>query len=183
MSDQPTLDKSPDKKLGGPKTEEGRSISRLNAIKYGFFSQLGTEYDKIQHSDLCNDIYESFAPQTTYEAQLVEILLSNLLSYRRISFVEHELFKKHLNPTITRNILDDSENFVRVIQDGYKPQVEGDIIEELEKFQRYKTATTNLILKTQHELERLSRLRNGEMVPCPVVVDVNAASDPVRFEK
>ncbi len=176
MDDQQPPDRSQEKKLGGPKTEGGKKVSRLNAIKYGFFSQLVTEYDKLQHGDLCDDIYESFGPQTTYEAQLVEILLSNLLAYRRISFVEHELFKKQLCPTVTRNIMDNSEDFIRVVKEGYKPTVEDEIIEELEKFQRYKTATTNLILKMQHELERLARLRSGEVVPCPVAGDVSLVS-------
>lgn len=164
--------------LGGVKTEEGKKISRLNAIKYGFFSETVTDYDKISCEDFCRDIYECFSPATCYEEQLVEIILSNLLTYRRISFVEHELIKQRLNPTVTKNVLDDSDTFLKVIKEGYQPHLHGDIVEELEKFQRYKTATVNLILKTQHELERLSRLRIGEAVPAPLAVDVNVSANP-----
>jgi hypothetical protein len=163
--------------LGGVKTPEGKKVSRINAVKYGFFSKIVTDYDKLEQQNLCNEIYTSFAPQTIYEGQLVEILLSNLLAYRRISLVEHELMLQRLNPRITKNIMDDTDAFIRVDQEGYLPKVGGDVVDELEKFQRYKTATVNLILKTQHELERLARLRAGEAVPSPVAVDVTVAKE------
>ena len=163
--------------LGGVKTEEGKTVSRMNALKYGFFSEIVTEYDKIAHEDFYQEIYATFGPQTPYEDQLVEILLSNLLAYRRISLVEHELMLQRLNPRIAKDMLDDSTMYIRVEKEGYVPKIREDIAEQLERFQRYKTATVNLILKTQHELERLARLRAGEAVPAPVAVDVTVGKE------
>jgi len=163
--------------LGGVKTEVGKQVSRMNALRYGFFSRIVTEYDKLAHEDFCQEIYSTFSPQTPYESQLVEVLLSNLLAYRRISFVEHELMLQRLNPTITRDIMGGLDSFVRVEKEGYQPRIQGDIVEQLERFQRYKTATVNLILKAQHELERLARLRAGEAVPAPVAVDVTVGKE------
>jgi len=65
----------------------------------------------------------------------------------------------------------------KVEKESYNPTIEGDVIEELEKFQRYKTATVNLILKTQHELERLSRLKRGDSVPTTLAVGVNVGTN------
>lgn len=161
--------------LGGVKTEEGKRTSRMNALKYGFFSRIVTDYDKIQESEFCKDIYECFTPSTPYEEQLVEVLLSNILSYRRICLVENELIKKQLKPTIIEDTLA-TYDFTVVKQKGYTPVIEGNVIEELEKFQRYKTTTMNLIFKTQHELERLQRMRKGENIPSPAVCDISITS-------
>lgn len=158
--------------LGGVKTEEGKKTSRMNALKYGFFSRIVTDYDKIQEEAFCKDIYECFAPSTAYEEQLVEVLLSNILAYRRICLVENEHIKKQLKPSIIEDTLP-TYDFKVVRQKGYSPVIESGVVDELEKFQRYKTAAMNLVLKTQHELERLQRMRKGENVPSPAVCDIN----------
>ena len=85
---------------GGVKTEAGKTVSRMNATKYGFFSKIITEYDKLEHSDFCKEIYACFKPESEYEKQLVEILLSNFLTYRRICFVEREYIQTKLDPDI-----------------------------------------------------------------------------------
>ena len=177
MSEAQTEANRKNGELGGVKTVEGKQVSRMNALKYGFFSKIVTEYDKMAHEDFCQEIYTTFSPQTSYEGQLVEILLSNLLAYRCISLVEHELMLQRLDPRITKNILDNSDTFIRVEQEGYQPKIQGDIVEQLERFQRYKTAAVNLLLKAQHELERLARLRAGEAVPAPVTVDVTVGKE------
>ena len=73
---------------GGVKTETGKAISSQNATKYGFFSKITTEFDKLNNEDFCKSIYNCFMPVNEYENQMVEILLSNLLTFRRICLVE-----------------------------------------------------------------------------------------------
>jgi hypothetical protein len=107
---------------GGVKTEKGKEISRLNAIKYGFFSHVVTDYDKADHKAMCAEIYSTFKPTNTYETQLVEILLSNLLAYRRISLIENELMLRRLDPEIVENELDISFGITKVIKEGYRPK-------------------------------------------------------------
>ena len=85
---------------GGVKTEGGKKTSRLNAIKYGFFSRIVTSYDKLDHEEFCEEIRLHFEPATEYEEQLVEILLTNLLAYRRISLIEQGLIRMRLEPTV-----------------------------------------------------------------------------------
>ena len=159
--------------LGGVKTEAGKAVSRTNAIKFGFFSRLVTEFDKINQQEFCEAIYDCFEPQNAYESQLIEILLSNLLTYRRIALVEHELTKEHLNPTIVRHQLVNRPVLTTVEKEGYKAEIKTDIAEGLEKCSRYKVTAVNLMIKIHHELERLSRMRKGEILPAPIANDVN----------
>jgi hypothetical protein len=162
-------------KLGGVKTEEGKKVSRLNALKHGFVSKIVTEYDKIDCKDFCKSILSSFSPKTVYEDQLVEILTSQMLAYRRISFIETELFRDKLDqsPNFERQLESHIESLTATTgKQKYLPRIEGDIIDQLEKFQRYKTATINSALRIGHELERLEGVRSGNGVPPPMVLDV-----------
>ena len=146
----------------------------MNALKHGFFSQIVTKYDKLDQKDFCEEIYNQFNPQTIYEAQLVEVLLSNLLCYRRISLVERELIEARLDPHITKDLF--AEEFKKyetiIIKKGYQTKIHANIVDALEKFQRYKATTVNLIYKTQHELERLTKSRNGEADNTPCAHDI-----------
>lgn len=157
--------------LGGVKTKKGKKISRLNATKYGFFSQIVTQHDKILNNDFCDEMYEAFLPQNIYEAQLVEMILSNLLSYRRICLVESALIKNELNKSVycQESVLEDFSLY----DTSYQKKFRETITDEILKFQRYKTSVLNLMVKAQHELERLIRMRSGEFVPAPTSHDIN----------
>lgn len=131
--------------LGGVKTEEGKKKSRMNAVKHGFFSHLVKDSDKIEYEDFCNEIYDYFSPDNIYEEQLVEIILSNLLAYRRVCIKESELFHNAINDP-------QPDFFPRNI--SYEEKFKKDLMEELIKFQRYKISAFNLITRTKHELEK-----------------------------
>ena len=151
---------------GGVKTEAGKAISSQNATKYGFFSKITTEFDKLNNEDFCKSIYNCFMPVNEYENQMVEILLSNLLTFRRICLVEKEYIETKLNPGSEKQI-----DFC-VIK-GYEPIIKLDLIDELNKFQKYKTSIQNNIIKIEHELERLITNRHNENKIIPNSVDVN----------
>lgn len=48
-----------------------------------------------------------------------------------------------------------------------------------QKYQRYETTVENRLYRTLHELERLQRLRAGDLVPAPVTIDlaIHSAAD------
>ena len=152
--------------LGGVRTEQGKRLSSRNATKYGFFSRLVIESDKISQEAFCREIYETFAPANLYEAQLVEVILSSLIVYRRICIIESELTAKFRQQRKDIFSLD-------VTRPLYENTFEQNFMDELTKFQRYKTCSMNLAIRTQHELERLSRMRQGEHIPPPVVCDLS----------
>ncbi|MEI8129718.1 MAG: hypothetical protein WCG95_08915 [bacterium] len=155
---------------GGVKTDASKEASKMNALKHGFFSKITTEYDKIDNEAFCKEIYACFNPQNQYEKQLVEILLSNLLTYRRICFIEKEFIETKLNPH-------KGMEFDHYITKGYEPVIKLDLLDDLSKFQKYKTYVQNCIYKTQHELERLTANRHSDIKIIPNALDVNITAE------
>ena len=72
-------------------------------------------------------------PANEYENQMVEILLSNLLTFRRICLVEKEYLETKIHPDIEMD-------FSTCLKKGYEPEIKLDLIDELNKFQKYKTS-------------------------------------------
>ncbi len=154
---------------GGVKTEAGKAISSQNATKYGFFSKITTEFDKLNNEDFCKSIYNCFMPVNEYENQMVEILLSNLLTFRRICLVEKEYLETKIHPDIEMD-------FSTCFKKGYEPEIKLDLIDELNKFQKYKTSIQNNLIKIEHELERLVVNRNSEYKYIPNTLDINVSN-------
>ena len=136
-------------KLGGVKTDEGKGISSMNATKHGFFSKIVITEDKIDNEKFCEEMYGLFKPENIYEGQILEIMLSNLLAYRRICQVESLLLKKGLD-SITA---DTEPQFVWDQIPDYREKFSKDLMDELLKFQRYKVACTNVIMRSAKELK------------------------------
>ena len=153
---------------GGVKTDAGKSISRLNATKFGFFSKITTEFDKISNEDFCTEMYNYYQPENEYEKQLVEIILSNFLTYRRICFVEKEFIETKVNPDVSHCDIVCDDLF---LTKGYKSVIKLDLLDDLNKFQKYKTSIQNNIVKLSHELERLTNNRNSKnkIIPNAVI--------------
>jgi len=125
---------------GGVKSEDGKKKIRLNASKHGFFSKLVNEYDKISYKDFANEIYASFCPANVYESQLVEIILSNLLAYRRICFFESELISNEMEGSVNG---DENISF-EFGRSSYQDKFRGAITDELIKINRYKISSFNM---------------------------------------
>lgn len=137
-------------KLGGVKTPEGKNISRLNAVKHGFFSKLITEHDKISHTSFADEMYDLIEPKDLFQTELLEILLSNFLSYRRIALLESRMIKDELEKAITSN---DDPYSIDIGQTSYQIKFKESFIDELIKFQRYKTSALNSIIKTKKAID------------------------------
>lgn len=82
------------RKSTGPKTEEGKSVARLNALKHGLRSQLfgdaidGGDDDDAGYKDLLDELIDHYQPQNPVEELLVRRIA--LLDWRlhRISVAE-----------------------------------------------------------------------------------------------
>ena len=76
----------------------------------------------------------------------LEILLSNFLSYRRISIFESNLINNEFEKTIRKH----GERFTLDFDTtNYQIKFRNSFIDELLKFQRYKSTALNTILKTK----------------------------------
>jgi len=79
-------------KLGGVKTEEGKAISRFNAIKHGILSKeiLLTSEDENSLLELGKNLRSELKPQTEIELLLIDRIVANTWRLRRALKAEKE---------------------------------------------------------------------------------------------
>jgi hypothetical protein len=135
---------------GGPKTEEGKEISKMNALKHGLLGKavLITGEDEEQLLSLTKKIRTEMKPVTEIERILVDRIISSIWRLRR----------------------------ALVMENGEVISVTGGLMYDSDKFFRYETMLEKGMYRALHELERIQAKRNGSDVPFPVVVDVNTDS-------
>lgn len=159
----------------GPKTPEGKAISKLNALKHGILSQevLIEGEDNSMLESLIEALMAEFKPVGPIEEVLVDRIISSLWRLRRSVNAEKNTMEYVKN-----------DGFVFAGLDGVFDEKQGDrsriknmiTHEGVETILRYETTIERSLLKALHELERIQAKRNGKDVPLPSVVDVNVDS-------
>lgn len=158
-------------KLGGVKTPEGRAVSRYNAQKHLILRESITEYEADGADQLINDLFAYFQPIGRLEELLVERIALCSIKLVRIQKAESEFIKSALHPKIVRDISIDWTS--EVVEEGYHPKINQDSLLVLgTTYSRYETAIENRMFRSIHELERLQRVRNGEVVSPPITADI-----------
>jgi len=78
----------------GPKTEEGRKRSRMNALRHGLTGQVTTmtEEDRAAHDQFCQALIRSLAPEGAMETQLAQRIATDSWRLNRASAIEDNLF-------------------------------------------------------------------------------------------
>src|ERR1700749_4419940 len=78
----------------GPRTEEGKKISALNARRHNLTGQVTamTDADRIMHDAFSASIVENLAPEGAMEIQLAQRIATDSWRLNRISAVEDNLF-------------------------------------------------------------------------------------------
>lgn len=162
---------------GGVKTEEGKEISKYNALKHGVLRFALTDYENDLYKDVLDQFMAEFSPVGALERILVERVAMYHVKLYRIGKAENEYMQSVLNPRVVRY----SDPFIDVplqgkeivIHEGYFAKITKDHVKELTTtFQRYEITAENRFYKALHELERIQRMRKGEKLPLPVNVDV-----------
>lgn len=134
-------------KSKGPKTEEGKSRSRWNALKHGVLSQrlpVLKEDDSQTYTLLLENLRRDLNPGNALEEILVEKIA---MAYWRLH-----------------------------IAYGYEAEFarsRGEFIVVADRMGRYTNTIHRQLLQAMNELERLQRRRGGEAVPAPVNIAVN----------
>jgi hypothetical protein len=78
----------------GPKTEAGKEVARLNAVKHGLRAATVVidsprfKEDPAEYESLLNSLYEELAPRTPLETHLVQRIANCLWRSRRINIAE-----------------------------------------------------------------------------------------------
>lgn len=137
-------------KKGGPKTDEGKEISKMNALKHGLLSKevLIDGEDEEELLLLTKRIRSEIKPETEIERLLTDRVVANIWRLKRALGMENG----------------------EVISTG------GGLMYDSDRFFRYETMLEKSLYKALHELERVQAKRNGKDVPLPSVVDINLDS-------
>ena len=154
---------------GGPKTEEGKAVSRYNAIKHGLLTKevYIDEEEKGVLKELTNSLYETLEPEGMLEEILVDRAVSNLWRLRRAVIVERSTMEWYQNDF---DLFPIGQSEAQQERKSVKDMLTND---NVEKLLRYETTIERSTFRALHELERLQAKRTGKDVPIPAVVDVN----------
>lgn len=165
-------------KLGGVKTEEGKAITRYNAIKHGLLSKevLIDGEDEQALASLGKKLRQELQPTTEIEMVLVDRIIANTWRLKRIMGIERKTMVseyKHKFHSEYR-FKDEWET-----EDDIDEQATSEMIsnEVMEKLIRYETSIERSIYKALHELQRIQSARSGKEVSAPVAVDVDINKD------
>ena len=141
-------------KKGGPKTPEGKAVSRMNARKHGIFAVVDTLDDLKELRAIEDEFFESIQPRNRLERDLVVRLARTYLRLKRCATAEAESHRRAWRVT-----------------DGPDGEARDVDLESLRRtvriFGRYDRTLTNRFYSILDQLEGL-RSGRGEGLPFPV---------------
>jgi hypothetical protein len=149
-------------KQGGVKTEQGKAISRLNALKHGLLTKEILLKDENENDliDLGKKIRSQLKPVNEIENILVERIVVNTWRLKRLLKAEKEMIEcdMSLEKNFGSALSYDFANY-----DSYG------------KITRYESCIERGLYKALHELQRIQAKREGGEVPAPMALDVNVS--------
>lgn len=177
-SDKQIIANKENGKLGGVKTDDGKSVSKYNALKHGILKQTVSEYERPFYEELVERLNDQFNPVGVLEKMLVDRIGIYYLKLFRAAKAENEYMQAELNPRKVE-IQDPMDGLlpkaqIVVLNEGYTPKLTLGAVEKLSNtYLRYEIAIENRMYKALHELQRVQLTRNGEKVAPPLAVDID----------
>ena len=159
----------------GPKDT---SVTRFNAVTHGLSATGITELDDAAgYRDMLRDLQEEKKPVGVLENSFVGSIALDIIRQRRARRLEGEYITSVLYPPIRKG--DPTSELTElfggtVVDPGLPALMQHEHVQKLVNvFQRYESIFAQRLFRNLHELERLQRMRNGEQVQAPAVLDVN----------
>ncbi|GEM_PF-2099758 len=149
--------------------------TRFNATRHGLLAAGITELDDAEgYRALLNDFREEKAPVGIVETMHVESIALDMIRLRRARRLEAEYITSELNPPIHEPSFDELDLFKGALLDpGLPAALSFDGAQRLVTiYQRYETNISLRLSRHFNELERLQRMRKGEKLPAPRVLDL-----------
>jgi len=155
-------------KLGGVKTEKGKSVSRYNAIKHGILSQevLLEGENETSLVELGKNLRAELKPETELDLLLVDRIIANTWRLKRALRGEKEMIKHDIE-----SVFGSDKNF------GVALSYNLANCDSYGKFTRYETSLERGIYKALHELQRIQATRAGDKPLAPIAIDVDISKD------
>lgn len=161
-------------KLGGVKTEKGKAMSRLNAIKHNVLGTVMTHEETKDAIVIQSRFTKEFDPQSTIEKILIERMSVWYVRIQRAVKAEAEQMMKIHDPDIITDTLDLEGLGRTTVHHGYQPKVTQEDIESLEKtYLRYEGLLERNFYKSLHELQRVQAARRGDPMLPTLEVDLD----------
>jgi hypothetical protein len=165
----------------GPKTQQGKSRSRRNAVKHGILASAllitegkGAE-NPAEFHELLRGLHRDLTPTGALEKMLVEKIAVCWWRQQRALSCEAGLVRRAFAPDPGLQ-LEESLGFghqsreLAVIKDQLRLPLGAD----LDRILRYETTIQREFAYAINQLERMQRARKGKHVPAPVSVQVSS---------
>lgn len=155
-------------KKGGVKTEEGKAISKYNAIKHGILTKdiILAEENQEELEKLGKLLRKEFEPKSEIELILVDRITANVWRLKRVLKAEAEMIEGDIS-----SVFANKKNFGNALSYDFANY------DSYGKFTRYESSIERGIYKAIHELERIQGKRKGENIPPPLVADIDVSKD------
>lgn len=162
-------------KLGGVKTEEGKAVSKYNAIKHGLLSQevLLSDEDENAIIELGKKMRSELKPMGEIELLLVDRIIANTWRLKRFLKVESTAMEWQRQYEI-KEASHYCTTQEQIERKAVKEMVAND---DTEKLLRYEATIERSIYKALHELQRIQAARTGEKPLAPIALDVDISKD------
>lgn len=166
---------SSDKKIAANRTNGRKShgpinttSTRFNATRHGLLAMGITELDDAEgYRALLNHLREEKQPCGIVETELVESIALDMIRRRRARGTSE------LNPPLRESDVIPRGMFEGArVDPGLPASLSFDSVLRLIIFQRYEMNFENRMSRNLHELERQQRMRDGQRLPAPSIVDV-----------
>jgi hypothetical protein len=163
-------------KSHGPKNTMS---TRFNATKHGLLTQGITELDDAEgYKAILGALIRERNPVGALEMFLVESAALDMVRWPRARRLEAECITGELHPpTYSPGFSALSLGAPELLDPGLPAPISSKGLGDLITLQRYESTFANRLFRTLHELERLQRMRQGERLPAPAIVDVNVHSE------
>ncbi|MEI8314442.1 MAG: hypothetical protein WCG79_03225 [Verrucomicrobiota bacterium] len=163
--------------------------TRYNAVKHGFLAEGITELDDhdgfIQLNQRLKAEYKPVGEMEVFFVNRIALLMVRL---KRAALMEADQLTALLNPPDIgpkKQIESRLEKpigkfgmYPPVFDPGIPARLSAEDMDGLcNKFIRYESAIENKLYRALNQLERLQRMRGGELIPAPVTLDVGLRSD------
>ena len=155
-------------KLGGVKTDEGKAVSKYNALKHGLLCQEILLKDESEEAllELEKNMRSELKPKTEIERLLVDRIVANTWRLKRALKGEKEMIEHDIE-----------DIFVAVKNFGSALSCDFANHDSYGKFTRYEASLERGMYKALHELQRIQATRAGEKLPAPIAIDIDVAKD------
>ena len=158
-------------KSTGPRTPEGRAVSKMNALRHGLLSEaaLLPDEDEDQFDAFRAGMLQQLRPAGELEELLADRVVATAWRLRRAAQIEVQLLERNQHDVPRADLMARYGHHEDV---GYAFLNDARGPECLGKLSRYESALERGFYRALHELQRLQSVRAGEPVPAPVAVDV-----------